>query len=539
MNFFEKIINRFAISTKTYLVLANIVLAILAIIFSNLGYLPFKSFGDFAFFAFLGLVLAIYRPGWSFLFFVGTLVLENINLAPAGLGVALHPYQFFAIMTIVGIAVQYFSKRLPFVLPKLNWLDFLAFVFAVAGFLSSIVSLNKGASFKQSLVAVSFVAIYFLVRVFVQSLDDVKRILPFFLSSGLVIIFYGIWQNVRFLHGAVSFEVMPGRPNATFTEADWLGIYLVFLLSIIFAIIFYESKKTRIFNFQFLIFQFLNYTFVTAILISLILTVSRSAWLGAILIAVGFLKIMLVNGSLKISEWQWKNFLRAMGLLIVAGIFSVGIVYVFSLTNFQLFNRAQSTGGLQKIIIACSQNHSQLPETIGNISDLPQYGCRHINLEDINAEQKSGNQVLEINRPDPNVGIRGEIYQKSFAQIKAHPLLGIGWGSISAVLGTDERGAGLNASNIFLEVWLGAGLLGFLSFVVLLGYIFFKSALFYFKGDQKVKIVSAGVALALFAVILPNLFNSGIFLGFVWLFLAIAISLLSDMPNAPKNPLKS
>ena len=110
-----------------------------------------------------------------------------------------------------------------------------------------------------------------------------------------------------------------------------------------------------------------------------------------------------------------------------------------------------------------------------------------------------------------------------------HPVLGIGWGSINKILGTDERGAGLNASNIFLEVWLGAGLLGFLAFVILLGYILVASVFAFISNDDKSKNGTAIVFVMLgwAAVVIPNLFNSGIFLGFVWVYLATAISLLS------------
>ena len=111
-------------------------------------------------------------------------------------------------------------------------------------------------------------------------------------------------------------------------------------------------------------------------------------------------------------------------------------------------------------------------------------------------------------------------------QIIKHPILGIGWGNISAILGTDERGMGLNASNIFLEVWLGSGLIGILSFKILLGYIFVKSSIMYLDREIEDKTVTAFIILGWAAIVFPNLFNSGIFLGFLWIYLAIAISLI-------------
>jgi len=579
-DFIENFINSLqGKTTKVYLIFANIILIIFAIWFSNVGLLPFSNAGDFLFFTVLALILAVYRPGWAFVLFIGALALENINLAPENFGLAVRPYQFFGALTIVALIVQIAMKRLPFSLPKFKWYDVLLIVFVFGGFLSSIGAVNKTVSLKQSVIALSFVALYFLTRVYVQSLNDLKRIAPFFLSGAIIVAFYGILQNILFIHGGNSFEVMPGRPNGTFAEADWLGIFLVFILAVIFTIIYYFNRKTTavISNDQFPIsnnqkikkhithatlYMLLILTFV-----SLILTVSRSSWLGAVLVSIGFFKIMLTNGSLRMSQWDWNKFLRELRNLTAVVILSLILIYVFHLTNFQIFNRAKSVDGLQKITVAC-ERESNSPKkeldsqsVIGNVSELAQYGCRHINLEDIEKEKAVGNNISEIYRTDPNINIRSEIYQKSITQIRQNPIMGIGWGNINAILGTDERpariatslnengktynsenqsteganqtqqsvaggGAGFNASNIFLEAWLGAGLVGILSFIILLGYIFVRGTLMLLDRKTEDKTTTAFILLGWAAIVIPNLFNSGIFLGFVWVYLAIAISLI-------------
>lgn len=539
-NFYKKIYKHLGIylgrysganTIKTYLILTNIILAVFAIWFSNASVLPFRNLGDFAVFAVLALMLALYRPGWTFVFFIGTLVLENINLAPESLGLAIRPYQLFGAITIVAFVFQVVTKRLPFSLPKFRWQDVLVIVFALSGFLSAFFSENFALSLKQSLVALSFAALYFLVRIYVQSFEDLKKIAPFFFSSAIVVLAYGVWQNVAFKLGQNSFEVMPGRPNATFTEPDWLGIYLVFLLAVFLTMIYGESKKTEIADYQKQVMShklqvFRNISIVTLALVALIIAVSRSAWLGAAFVMVGFLKIMLTNGSLRISQWNWGKFRHALKFLAITIISSMAIVYIFGLTRFQLFNRAVSTGGLQKITVACPMTTCILPEKINNPADLDSCGCWHINLEDIEKEKAAGNRIMEVYRPDPNINIRAGIYQKSFEQIKNHPVFGIGWGSIGKVLGVDERGASLNTSNIFLEVWLGAGMAGFLSFVILLGYIFIKGAIGFLKRRGSDNTVLVFVMLGLVAIVIPNFFNSGIFLGFLWAYLAVAVSLL-------------
>jgi hypothetical protein len=543
-------------TTKVYLVIANCILVIFAIWFTNVGLLPFKSLGDFVFFAVLALILGLYRPGWTFVFFIGTLALENINIAPASLGLSLRPYQFFGSITILAILVQIFSKRIFFSLPKFHWYDAMPILFALGGFLSAFGALNKGASFKQAIIAMSFVALYFLVRIYVQSLEDVKRIVPFFLSSGFIVMIYAVWQNMRFLSGGNAFEIMPGRPNGTFYEADWLGMYLVFLLSTILSFVYSINKNNFSKRFR-VLSNLCSYFYVTFIFVVLILTVSRSAWIGALIVVLVFLKSNLLryyfevrekkHGAgkvfleiIKLQKIQWeKTGFQLMWLTFSFGI-SILLVNMVPLTRFQLANRVVSTSGLQKITVACtSALSSETPKlipnsTIASLDELVNYGCRHINLEDTEKEVGAGFMVMEVYRPDPNVSIRSVIYRKSIEQINKHVLFGLGWGGISAVLGQDERGAGLNASNIFLEVWLGSGLLGLVSFVIVLGFILVFSIVRFFSVQYEVKssVALVFVMIGWCAVVFPNLFNSGIFLGFVWTFLAIAVSLLSEQKSS-------
>ncbi|KKT94023.1 MAG: hypothetical protein UW95_C0019G0023 [Parcubacteria group bacterium GW2011_GWC1_45_14] len=536
-------------SLKIYLVLVNLLLTIFAIWFANVGLLPFAKVSDFAVFVILGLLFAAYRPGWAFLFFVGTIALENINLAPESLGVALRPYQFFAALTVGALLVRAFQKKSPVKFPKMGWADWAVLAFALSGFLSALFAVGKGIAFKQSIVALSFVAIYFLSRAFIQNLSDIKRVLPFFLSSSIVVLIYGIWQNVRFAKGLESFEVMPGRPNATFAEADWLGMFVTFLITILFSIVFYLRDKYpkkegwKISNFKFLIsnkFQipeFLNaknlsflavFCFNVLLFIVLILTVARSAWLGAVVVSIGFLKMILIDGFWKIGGWKWKKAGYAALGLLASVVIALGIVKLFNLSSFELANRAQSTAsGLQEITISCESENSGVPQEIGSVSELGRYGCAHINLEEIETEKAKGNFVSTAVRPDPNVDLRAQIYKKSWNEIKSNPVFGIGWGNIGKILGSDERGASLNASNIFLEVWLGTGIVGLVCLVFVFGSILIKSLQFYYEGGVGEKTAAVFAALGAFAILVPNLFNSGIFLGFLWAYFGIAVSLLN------------
>jgi len=504
--FYKKINN-----IKSYLMIANILLVFFLILLSDVGILPLQK-NDFIFFTFLVLAFALYRPGWAFLFFIGTLALENINLAPKELGLMLRPYQFIGALTALAVIVRFLLKRINFELPKFKWFDALPAILNAGAFLSALAADDKAASFKLSIILFSFLVLYFLARIFIQSLDDLKKILPFFLSSSAIVIVYGVWQNLQFISGYYPFETMPGRPNATFAEPDWLGIFLVFLLAVGYALIKYFEKEKNYLPYL--------YTFLTAVFTLLLLTVSRSSWLGAFLVTFLFLLIILTNLKFSPKNWQWGNFSVYLIRIVLSATFSVFLIYIFHMTNFQLFNRAQSTGGLQKITVACEKEIALL-NSIKNVSELAQYNCRHINLEDIKQEQASGQIVYEIYRDDPNVNVRKEIYQKSWEQIKNNWLLGIGWGNIGKILGTDEQGAALNSSNIFLEVWLGSGIIGLLALVAIWIMILI-SALKQFVGNNgQEKIFGIFLLLAVFGLIIPNLFNAGILLGILWIFWAI------------------
>lgn len=521
--YFKNLVNKIN-SLKYFLILANTLLVGVLISLSNLNILPIKNIGDFLFISLMIFIFTLYRPGWGFLFFIGTLSLENINLAPLELGISIRPYQILGFLTFLSVGIRHLSKRLNFSLPKFIWADYILILFAMGGFLASINAQDNSLAFKQSFIILSFIILYLLIRIFIQNLEDIKKIIPFFLSSAMIVMLYGVWQNYRFGKNLNSFEVMPGRVNATFTEADWFGIFLAFLLSILYVVVYKLNQKIDLFgikkNKTIFIYTIFAWLLILLGQIDIILTVSRSAWLGWGMMLVLFLAYLALKKKLKLI------------LFILASlIFSIGLIFIFKLTNFDLSNRVQSTtSGNQEITIAC-KSEVVIESPIENVTLLSQYGCTHINLEDIEKEFQSGKIIKKIYRKDPNVSIRKEIYFKTLTQIKEDWFLGIGWGNISSILGKDERGAGLNSSNIFLEVWLGAGLLGLISFLIIIGYIVGAGKMFFWKKfrDGKFRREDAGMdffylflILSSIAIIIPNFFNAGIMLGFLWLWIGIS-----------------
>lgn len=472
------------------------------------------------------------------LLFVGTIALENINIAPTELGLMIRPYQFIGGLTVLAVFLKIIFRQTELRFPKLNLTDWAVLIFALAGFLSVFGASATAVALKQSIIIASFVALYFLLRIFVKNMSGMREVLIFFVGTSLVTMAYGLWQNIRFARGMSSFEVMAGRPNATFTEADWLGIYLSLLLALVYVLIFYFTRKNDNINNDARIVETALYIFLVAVYVLLILTVSRSAWVGALATTFVFLIIFFTQLKIESKKWQWRKIINLKIKIISALILSLAIVYIFHLTTFQLFNRAQSTGtGLQKITVSCSGRDGLQSVSTGmviqNINELQKYNCRHINLEEIDQEKAQGNFVTEVYRQDPNVNVRKMIYGKVWQEIKNHALFGIGWGNINSILGQDERGAGLNSSNIFLEIWLGTGLLGLAAFVVMLANIFFQGVRNMLNENEQRKLLGLFAILGLCALIIPNLFNAGIMLGTLWLFFGIVASI----PASPKAKL--
>jgi hypothetical protein len=531
--FFESLSSR-----RTALLVAGALLAVVLVALQNVGAFPLDA-ADFAFFAVLAFLVALYRPGWMFLVFVSLLPLETVDVAPAELGLSLRPYQLAGGAALAALALRAFSGKLSFRLSKPSWRDWLVVFLVAGGFLAAAGSPDKSQAFKQAVVVLSFGAIYWLSRQFLRGVADLRAALPFFLSSGALVSLYAAWQNGRFVRGLQAFESMPGRANAAFAEPDWLGMYLVATVGLLYGLLFYLDRErdvgaassggvagpktdgSRIVGRLFLhVLLVLSY-------VALILTVARSAWLGTALATALFIKASVTHGSWKPAEWRWRNGLRQGVGIAACGLVAAGVVSALHLTTFQLDNRIQSTAsGLQRITVACDDGDAGLPERIGDVSELGRYGCRHIDLEAVGRERASGKAVFETYRNDPNVDIRKRIYAAVFGIVAEHPVLGIGWGGVSRYLGTDDRGTGLNASNAFLEAWLGSGLAGAAAFSILWFSLLVGAVRNFLRPkNDEVRALALSIVLSGAGMTVFNLFNSGILLGFVWVWMAAASAL--------------
>jgi len=511
------------------------------IVFWNMGLLPLGT-GDFVFFAVLAVCVAAYRPGWAFLLLVMSLPLEAVKLTPANFGLDLRPYQFLELSLLLGLLIRFLSRRALPEFPKFGLPDALLLLVPLGSLLALINAPLVALSFKLSLVLLSLYGLYVLGRIYLRSLDDVRKALPFVFVSGVIVLFYAVFQNIWFLSDLESFQVMPGRPDGMFPEPDWLGMYLVFFGTMLLSLGATFRGGDDATGWKRIAKHGSFFVLLTALFSVLLMTVSRSAWLG-----------MLLSGAITIGLFAYaRRGTRAaetyIGGISAAFLLALALVVFVPLTRFDLFGRAESiASGDQSITVSCVREQA-LPEEIASVDRLGALGCQHIDLEEADAERAAGKFIATVDRPDPNVEIRKDIYRKSLKEAKEHPVFGIGWGSISSLLGTDARGAGLNASNVFLEVWLGSGTLGLVGLVSFLALVVARVSRRFFKhaviasppaslrealraGEARQSMEPSGkqsfnatfpifVLSVIPGLIVFDLFNAGILLGFLWILFA-------------------
>lgn len=475
------------------------------------GVLPLGSV-NFFFFSFLIFLMALYRPVWIFLLLVGMLPYEIVNLAPESLGFFLRPYQWLLMLLFGALAVRWLVGR-P-VVPRFHWhwTDVLLPLCVGGALLAAIGANPSQPALKLALILASFVGLFFVTRLFVRTTEESLHLVPFLLVSFGVVAGWSVFQNILFALGKTSFEVMAGRPNGTFAEADWLGMYLLLIIALSLAWLYRHVVLRKSWGYSTGPLMVLFFSTLV-----LLLSMTRSAWLGMAAMGFFFIIVSLVT-FIKLGEP------RRVALLLAraAGVVGLAVIMIplLHLSRFSLLDRAVSTGGNQKITIACTEAE-RAPKFISSIEELAGYGCQHILLEEKEVLRSQGYTIEEIERSDPNVAVRKSIYARVTELIQERPVQGIGWSVVGMRLGSDERGAALNASNMFLEFWLGSGLMGFLAFSLLWFGFGFQSGKLALTGGQREIAFPLFFHLTWIGWMVFNLFNSGILLGFFFFFLGL------------------
>ncbi|MEI9967023.1 MAG: O-antigen ligase family protein [Candidatus Moraniibacteriota bacterium] len=520
---------------KTWLVAFNVSLGSILVWAHFQGFLPL-DLTSFLFAAFLVFLFTLYRPGAAFLFLIGLIPFETIRLAPQVIPFDLRPYQLVALLLFAALCVRFLAGKLTPSFIRFAFPDALLGLVGIGAFLALFGAPDVPTAAKQACVLLSFGLLYFLMRQFLRHEENLRHIQPFLAGSAAVVFGTALWQAWRMRQGLEAFTAMTERPNATFPEADWLGLYagfMVLLLAVQLSSALPALRRRLSAAPWAIAYPFFLLVLLVAGFATLIVAVSRSAWLAT---AAGFLVFFALV------VWEYiRGYLSAKRTIafflvpLLACLLALAGVRLFSLTAFDLSERsASSASGLQTITISCSDDRI-LPERIESLEELAPLGCRHINLEEREAEAAAGRSVTQVLRPDPNVSLRRHIYAESLHLIREHPILGIGWGNARLFLGNDGNGTGLNASNIFLEVWLGSGFLGFFGFLLFWFWLLVIHAGAFLRREPGAATSRLFIAL-FFLVTVFNLFNSGLLLALTVFFFALSLFQEGRPLFTPKTP---
>ncbi len=488
---------------------------IISVTLSNTGAIP-VTLSYFLFYLALLVLFSLYRPErvWQLLVFF--LPFELLSVAIFANGLDIRAYQFAVIGLGLATAVLCLQKKV--IIPPLRWFDGALALLLAGGVLTFFLRGLPLSSGKDLLIIFSFAVLYGLGRLYLRTKKDIHTFLHTLLVSGVVIAGYALYQMIAFQNGQAHFMVMDGRPNSMLEEADWLGFFigLAALIALVRAL---QAKRW----FEEALFGLLLLLFT----IVLVLTVSRSAWLGAVL-GVATLGLLLafdyLSGFIHTRLKDFRIFFKFfIGVPVIFGV-ALGVISFFSLTRFELGERFTSTGtGEQSITIACEKN-AHPPQTIQDTQELASFGCQHINLEEQKNYQDQGFIIKSVERPDPNIHIRADLYRQTADLLKEHFFLGLGWGESVKILGKDSRGAGLNSSNLFLEVWLGSGIIGLLGFLAFwFGTLFAIVRRIHHKREMTEGFWFSVLLLILWVqVSVFNFFNAGILSGVFLIVLMLA-----------------
>lgn len=517
------------VAYKRLFTLINVILLLISIFLYHFGFFSQISFWVFLVMCLVVCGFALYRPVMVFAIFVGLIPLEIINIAPDVIGISLRPYQLLVIAAIFGIvSILLFRKKIG-TLFRWNIFDVVVVTLFFASVVSALINASSGGVIKQTVVFSSFCVIYFVTRFFVRTKKEVIALFPLFISSGVVVSLYAITQNILFSVNLFHLEVMPGRPNATFVEPDWLGVYLVFVFTVCLSYLYYNAYHKHLWRF----FDIALYGATFLIMVAMTITVARSAWMGTGAVAFVYFVFLITQKKYKLFA---RHFLWTSSLIFM----SIVSVVIFQFTDFELDNRVESTKtGRQEITVACSTPASRDALMrigyVAHIDELVQYDCAHIDLEDIDREMSLGNYVFKIDRDDPNIAVRSDVYKKTIVAFAQQPIFGYGWGSSARIYGVDAAGTPLNASNIFFETAIATGVGGLIIICAfLLGVVCFAVVIMRTKSSMLDNSIALFGVLGIVGIVVPNLFNAGLFLGFVWVYFGMVALMPKILHNGQK-----
>lgn len=436
-----------------------------------------------------------------------------------------------------------------FMFNKNTRLEILGLLFAIISLLSLIGANNIGAGIKKILFLASIFLFFIIVKNIARDKEIFLKILKASLLAGIFslavgyaqlasILFFSLaafWQfwaenAVAALYGAnlsnllsysnTWFSYYPGdipptlRMFSIFPDSHSFALFNIILMPFILILIRHYKN-----NIGFLI---VNCSLLILILLAIIFSGSRGAWVSIIF---PLLIILILKRNSIIHE-----IIKIKNILIVNSISNTWDKiknYNAKLKNL-LNNLINQKLGL--IILSLFLFLSLFPVSSVILEQTQKAEWRRLNSQgDFSsfAMYKRLRSIMDLDEIS-NKG-RIEIWRDTFASIKKHPLLGVGIGNFTTVIGKNITAAkkGASAHNLFLDIFAETGIFGLIVFLAIF-YEILKTALLIFKNstDELYKFFALSAGIYLFWILGYALFDVILFNDKVLMLFMIMIGLL-------------
>ena len=314
---------------------------------------------------------------------------------------------------------------------------------------------------------------------------QIYRILISIILSSILVVFYGLIQSQGLdIFNWTYDPFTSGRIFSTIGQPNFLGSWLLLVLPIPLIFLYRRNLKIRV----------LSFSFFLILLYVLFLTKSRGAMVGLIA-SLGFL----------FSAWFWGKNKKIVIISIFCFIFILFLLFI-NQTNIQESNESQiSLPFFERI------------QSFTNLQEAGQYRLMHWRASLDLIKQKPilgyGIATQRFNFP--------KYYQPEFA-IYEKPNIYLDY-----------------AHNDILDVLLSAGVLGLISYLLLVGYVFINGWNYFSKKSKKSEsqIIVLSLMTGLFGYLVSILFSFHVMstLLYFWLFLVLIIVLSRASSTVPGN----
>lgn len=163
---------------------------------------------------------------------------------------------------------------------RIDSISVLVLAFMTTYVLSMINSFSRRASLSTLFVYLIFMCFYFIITNIIRTKKDVFNLVKTFILSSMLVSLYGIYQYIFGVSmesswvDANMFESIKTRVYSTLGNPNVLGEYLILIIPIA---VFYLFVKTNLLN------KLAYFASLGAMLLCIVLTFSRGAWVGLIL----------------------------------------------------------------------------------------------------------------------------------------------------------------------------------------------------------------------------------------------------------------